>query len=213
MRRHLSLLFLAVVVLVALWFLQRGNDTAESASPAASSAAPSSAAPVLPTSPTSEAAPSSPTSSSSAPSSPSISTIAPAPDNPVEPDGEQVNPTAGATPRDQTQAALFTAYAAAAESFMADFARPALKTSDQQWWAKVKPHLSEEAASAYAGTDPQNVPFSTVTSAATILPSEAPSELLTIARIHTDAGWYRVELNRSEVGIRVTRAALEAASQ
>lgn len=66
---------------------------------------------------------------------------------------------------------------------------------------------------AYEGTDPQNVPFSKVTGPATIVPSDAPSELLAISRIPTDAGWYRVEMTTTGDGIRITRASPEKADQ
>jgi len=133
--------------------------------------------------------------------------------DPVEPDGEPVDPTEPAIPRDDLQARQFSAYAQAAVTFMVDFARPPTSVSEQQWWGRVAPQLSEQAVVAYAGTDPQNVPFSEVTGPATILPSVAPSELLAIARVPTNAGWYRVEMTTSSDGIRITRATPESGGQ
>ena len=112
----------------------------------------------------------------------------------------------------------FTAYARAAEAFMADFARPAGPVTDQQWWGRVGPHLTAAAAAAYEGTDPQNVPFTKVTGPANVLlteaptdpQTEAPNDLVLFARVPTDAGWYRVEMVTVAEGIRISRAIPEA---
>ena len=96
---------------------------------------------------------------------------------------------------------------------MADFARAAATVTEQQWWSKVSGHLSEQAVTAYEGTDPQNVPFTAVTGPATIVPSDAPSQLLAIARVPTDSGWYRVEMTTTADGIRITRASPESGGQ
>ena len=200
MRRYLGSIVLAAVVLVALWFLQQRDDTPPAPSqPSATSSAPTVAAPapVTPTPATS--------TSTSTPQAPAV--------NPVEPEGDPVDPTAPAAARDEDQAKQFTAYAKAAEAFMADFARPAATVTEQQWWTKVSGHLSEQAVTAYEGTDPQNVPFTAVTGPATIVPSEAPSQLLAIARVPTDSGWYRVEMTTTADGIRITRASPESGGQ
>lgn len=207
MRRYLGSLVLAAVVLVALWFLQQRDEAPPAtAQPSATSSAPTVAAPV-PVTPTPAAAtPTGTTStSSSAPEAPAV--------NPVEPEGDPVDTTAPATARDEDQAKQFTAYAKPAEAFMADFARPAATVTEQQWWTKVAGHLSEQAVTAYEGTDPQNVPFTTVTGPATIVPSDAPSQLLAIARVPTDSGWYRVEMTTTADGIRITRASPESGGQ
>jgi len=207
MRRYLGSIVLAAVVLVALWFLQQRDDAPPAPSqPSATSSAPAGAAPV-PVTPTPAAAtPTLATSTStSTPQAPAV--------NPVEPEGDPVDPTAPATARDEDQAKQFTAYAKAAETFMADFARPATTVTEQQWWTKVSGHLSEQAVTAYEGTDPQNVPFTAVTGPATIVPSDAPSQLLAIARVPTDAGWYRVEMTTTADGIRITRASPESGGQ
>ena len=202
MRRYLGSLVLAAVVLVALWFLQQRDDAPPAPSqPSATSSAPTAAAPA-PATPTPAATT---PMSSSPPEAPAV--------NPVEPEGDPVDPTAPATARDEDQAKQFTAYAKAAEAFMADFARPAATVTEQQWWTKVSGHLSEQAVTAYEGTDPQNVPFTTVTGPATIVPSDAPSQLLAIARVPTDAGWYRVEMTTTGDGIRITRASPESGGQ
>ncbi len=208
MRRYLGSLVLAVLTLLALWLLQQPDDSAQPAPVQPSSVSPSPAAPTFaPTAATTETATSTPssTSPSSAPAAPPV--------DPVEPDGEPVDPTEPAIPRDDLQARQFSAYAQAAVTFMVDFARPPTSVSEQQWWGRVAPQLSEQAVVAYAGTDPQNVPFSEVTGPATILPSVAPSELLAIARVPTNAGWYRVEMTTSSDGIRITRATPESGGQ
>ncbi len=202
MRRYLGSLVLAAVVLVALWFLQQRDDAPPAPSqPSATSSAPTAAAPA-PATPTPAATT---PMSSSPPEAPAV--------NPVEPEGDPVDPTAPATARDEDQAKQFTAYAKAAEAFMADFARPAATVTEQQWWSKVSGHLSEQAVTAYEGTDPQNVPFTEVTGPATIVPSDAPSQLLAIARVPTDSGWYRVEMTTTADGIRITRASPESGGQ
>ena len=207
MRRYLGSLVLAAVVLVALWFLQQRDDAPQvPPQPSATSSAPTVAAPA-PVTPTPAAAtPTGTTSTStSTPQAPAV--------NPVEPEGDPVDPTAPATARDEDQAKQFTAYAKAAEAFMVDFARPAATVAEQQWWTKVSGHLSEQAVTAYEGTDPQNVPFTAVTGPATIVPSDAPTQLLAIARVPTDAGWYRVEMTTTADGIRITRASPESGGQ
>ena len=100
---------------------------------------------------------------------------------------------------------------------MADFARPPGPASEQHWWAKVAPHLTDAAAAAYEGTDPQNVPFTQVTGPASVLLTDtppdpltdAPNDLLLLARVSTDAGWYRVEMCTVPEGIRIVRATPE----
>jgi type IV secretory pathway VirB10-like protein len=202
MRRYLGSLVLAAVVLVALWFLQQRDDAPPAPSqPSATSSAPTAAAPA-PATPTPAATT---PMSSSPPEAPAV--------NPVEPEGDPVDPTAPATARDEDQAKQFTAYAKAAEAFMADFARAAATVTEQQWWSKVSGHLSEQAVTAYEGTDPQNVPFTAVTGPATIVPSDAPTQLLAIARVPTDSGWYRVEMTTTADGIRITRASPESGGQ
>jgi len=204
MRRYLGSLVLAAVVLIALWFLQQRDDAPPASSQSsATSSAPTVAAPVPVTPTPATATPTLATStSSSTPEAPAV--------NPVEPEGDPVDPTAPVTARDEDQAKQFTAYAKAAEAFMADFARPAATVTEQQWWSKVSGHLSEQAVTAYEGTDPQNVPFTAVTGPATIVPSDAPSQLLAIARVPTDSGWYRVEMITTADGIRITRASPES---
>lgn len=142
-------------------------------------------------------------------SSPSTGGSAPTPASiaePLEPEGAPVDPTAAAIPRDKAQAARFATYAKAAVAFLADFSRPAPSVPEQQWWTKVRTHLSAAAVDAYTGTDPQMVPFTKVTGPAVILPTTEPSDLLMLARVPTDSGYYRVEMETDADGIHVSRA-------
>lgn len=95
--------------------------------------------------------------------------------------------------------------AGAAASFMRAFARPTPEISAQVWWAGVEPLLSPRAARDYAGTNPTAIAFTTPTGNPQLLATAAPPELLTAMTVATDAGTYRVELEHSEAGWRVTR--------
>lgn len=92
---------------------------------------------------------------------------------------------------------------------MAAFARPERGTSQERWWAQVERRLADVAQDAYAGTDPQSVPFTEVTGEAVIVPTDAPSGLLVMARVPTDDGPYLVEMVTAPEGIRVSRATRE----
>lgn len=197
MRRILGTLALAALVLVSLWALQ-GRDTTTSAQGQTPS----------PTTPAAQLAPPTPTTRAPAPSgapSPDSLTVA----DPVDPDGTPVDPTAAAIPRDDTQAALFATYEQAAVAFLIDFARPTTPLTEEEWWAQVEDHLTDTAAADYNGTDPQQVPFTTITGPAVILPTIAPTDLLIIARVPTDAGYYRVHLERDATGIHISQVTPE----
>lgn len=199
MRRILATLALAALMLVSLWALQ-GRDTTT----------------------TTEGQTPSPTTPAAQPT-PTLTTRAPAPRaapppalmvaDPVDPDGTQVDPTAAAIPRDDTQAALFTTYEQAAVAFLTDFARPTTPVTEEEWWAHVKDHLTDTAAADYNGTDPQQVPFTTITGPAVILPTTAPTDLLIIARVPTDAGYYHVHMERDATGIHISQVTPETTGE
>lgn len=128
-------------------------------------------------------------------------------------EGEVVDPSAPAVPRDRVQASEFEEYEASAVGFMSAFARPGAGTSADTWWAAVVPYLTEEAAKDYEGVDPRNVPFTHVGERATIVPTGAPTALLTAARVETDAGPYLVEMTTGPDGVQVMRATPELAYQ
>lgn len=204
MRRLLGPVILAVLVAVSLWLMQsRGPEQAPTTpSPPSSTSPRTRPAAALPVPPPPV-------------SSPSRSTT-PAPTSASEPSpedgaGTPVPSTAPATARTPAQAALFARYKKAAVKFMTAFARPPASTSNR-WWATVRPLLSDEAAEAYSGTDPQLVPFTRVTGPPAVIPTDAPASLLTAVRIPTDAGLYLVELQTGPDGMRVTRAIPETAA-
>lgn len=201
MRRILGTLALASLVLVSLWALQ-GRDTTTSA----------------------EGQTPSPTTSAAQLATPTLTTRAPAPSatpshdpfmvaDPVDPDGIPVDPTAAAIPRDDTQAALFATYEQAAVAFLTDFARPTTPLTEEEWWAHVEDQLTDTAAADYNGTDPQQVPFTTITGPAVILPTLAPTDLLIIARVPTDAGYYRVHMERDTTGIHISQVTPETTGE
>lgn len=78
------------------------------------------------------------------------------------------------------------------------------------WWSQLSLRMATSAqAQAYAGTDPANVPGTTVLGAGVIEPS--PSPALATVDVPTDAGTYRVLLSVSEAGTwRVERFGLPA---
>ena len=88
-------------------------------------------------------------------------------------------------------AAVSTATAA-----MTAFARPDL--SAQTWWAQLSPLLSGEAATAYQGVDPANIPAEEVTEPARL--EQETSAYLATVTVPTDVGDYTVLLARSGQG-------------
>lgn len=121
-----------------------------------------------------------------------------------EADGQPVAPDATAVPRDQLQARRFARYVTAAEAFARAFARPPASTSPAQRWAGVRPQLTSAAAEEFEGTDPQEVPFGRVTGPGAVVPTDAPTDLLTVVRVPTDAGVYLVEMQTDETGIHIS---------
>ena len=205
MRRVLAPMFLALLAVAALWLLsQRGHEQATG--PETSSAPSASLLPAVPS--TWPPTPAAPSSSTPFPVPPTASRSVVIED-PVEPEGTPVAPTEAVIPRDQKDKARLATYEQAAVAFLQAFSRPALSVTETQWWAKVRPHFSPSAAEVYSGTDPQMVPFTTVTGPAVILPTDAPRDLLILARVPTDAGYYRVEMETGVSGIRITRATPE----
>lgn len=67
---------------------------------------------------------------------------------------------------------------------------------DAVWWTTVSPLLSPTAQQAYVGTDPAEVPGSTVLDVPTVL--DAGSAYLARVLVPTDAGGYEVLLSRTE---------------
>lgn len=193
---------LLVLVAISLWSLQHRASQASASSE--HSRAGVSAAPTVGSPP---AAPRAPTTSST-PVAP-ISGEGPGVEQPASEDGTVVPPGATAAPRDPAQARRFASYVTSAEQFMRAFARPPASTPPSRWWAAVRPQLSTSAAADYLGTDPQRVPYQSVTGPGAVMPTDAPGDLLTIVRVPTDAGAYLVEMATDEAGIHVSALTLE----
>jgi len=150
---------------------------------------------------------------------PSAPTPAPASPTATRPRGSSVDPGNGqdadtgrpvpagaaATPRTRADAVRFADAERRAVAFMHAFARPATPAARATWWIRVQPLLSPRAVPDYTDTDPASVPFTRVTGAAAVMPSTAPPDLLTLVRVPTDQGPYRVELERLATGWFVTR--------
>lgn len=204
MRRLLGSVVLAALLFTALWFLRDRDDQDSSPAPEVSTSPTSAPLLDLGADPAAPPAPA-PSSTTSAEDDVAEENEAAAHDD-EHVEGELVDPAAAAVPRDGAQADRFVRYEQAAVDFLTAFARPADDLAAQAWWTNVSSRLTEEAAADYEGTDPRQVPFTRVTSAAIIMPSEAPAELLTIARVETDGGVYLVEMQTGPDGIRIARA-------
>jgi hypothetical protein len=79
---------------------------------------------------------------------------------------------------------------------MTAFAQPA--ATPEAWWSQLAPFLTAAAQSAYAGTDPAQVPASTITGPA--VPGASPSSYLATVTVPTDVGDYDVLLVRDGAG-------------
>ena len=83
---------------------------------------------------------------------------------------------------------------AAATKVMETFARPQLAADE--WWRAMLPLLSQQGAHAYEGTDPAQIPATTVTGSGQVL--EGSTEVLLIVQVPTDAGLYNITLTRPD---------------
>lgn len=199
MRKILGPVLLAVLALVSLLFMQHHKDSEPAATPSPTSTT------SVSTSATSRPNSSSPSSSTSpARSASSAATVSSGGEGEVE--GTPVPATATPTPAGTAQAAQWAAATNLADRFLKAFARPAAGTDPAVWWSKAQSYLTTQAAADYAGTDPANVPFTTVTGPGVIVPTGAPDSLVTAVRVPTDAGDYLVEIRSTTEGLRVTRA-------
>lgn len=73
------------------------------------------------------------------------------------------------------------------------YARP--DVSEETWTANLQPLLSDQAQEDYSYVDPRNVPVTKVTGPVRLVPMS--SDLVSIARVPTDAGLYAVTLSRT----------------
>jgi hypothetical protein len=95
----------------------------------------------------------------------------------------------------------------AATAVMTAFAQP--DASADSWWSALSPLLTPAAAAAYSGTDPAEIPASTLTGPAWL--GESPSPFLSNVFVPTDAGNYVVLLVRDDAAApwlaeRITQA-------
>lgn len=125
----------------------------------------------------------------------------------VEPEGEPVEPGAAAVPRDKKQQERFATYEQVALDFVAAYARPVAADEDS-WWDTVKPLLSSRVREDYEQVDPATVTFTKATGPAVVVPVDAPSDLVMIVSVPTDAGDLQVEMETTPTGIYVTRLVL-----
>lgn len=84
------------------------------------------------------------------------------------------------------------------------FARPSPATTQQQWWARLRPLIAPSAVENFEHVDAQRVPFTKITARPRLEPTAAPETLLTLVRVPTDAGDYAVEVEDAEDGPGVT---------
>ena len=124
---------------------------------------------------------------------PGTPTQAPAPVHGHSDEDEDLPP---AEPYPTWDAAARAEAVATATTAMSAFARPAL--DEATWWAELAPLLSPAAATAYAGTDPANVPAQAVTGTATL--TDDSSTYLAPVAVPTDVGAYLVLLSRQGQG-------------
>lgn len=195
MRRLLGPALLLALAAISLLFLQH-RDHPAAAGPVAPSSTSTSVSPA-PNLPPVTVTPSTP--STTVNSSPS-SSIAEG-----EPDGTPVPSSAVAAAHGPAEAARFKLATSTATAFMTAFARPSATVDQAAWWTKVRSFMTDQAAADYEGTDPAQVPYARVTGASAVIPTDAPTDLLTAVRVPTDAGDYIVELPTSDHGMQVSR--------
>lgn len=94
-----------------------------------------------------------------------------------------------------TEAASLTSAADTAAELLALFCRP--DTERQEWLDALFPYLTENAGTAYGTVDPRTIPCSAVTGAATL--EAGANDFYAVAIVPTDAGNYRIELERRDV--------------
>ncbi|MBN9630059.1 MAG: hypothetical protein J0I18_05560 [Actinobacteria bacterium] len=124
-----------------------------------------------------------------------VPSVSPTPDHglpstaPTQPfdDGE-------VTPAPEAAGSSQEAAIAAATKVMETFARPQLDADE--WWRALLPLLSQQGAHAYEGTDPAEIPATTVTGTGQVL--EGSTEVMLIVQVPTDAGPYNITLTRTD---------------
>lgn len=130
--------------------------------------------------------PASPDPAPSVSSTPDYGLPSTAPTQPFD-DGE-------VTPAPEAEGSSQEAAITAATKVMETFARPQLDADE--WWRAMLPLLSQQGAHAYEGTDPAQIPATTVTGAGQVL--EGSTEVMLIVQVPTDVGPYNITLTRPE---------------
>lgn len=140
--------------------------------------------------------------SSTAPGS--MSKPAPDPDL-LEGGGEPTWSTPTSAAAASAQAAQDAVWVQRATTFLEAFARPPAGGSSGQWWQRVRPLMSAQAAQDYAATDPARVRFTTVTGAGAVVEPDAGAddEGSVQVGVPTDDGWYLVSFDRAGAVTRV----------
>ena len=102
------------------------------------------------------------------------------------------------------QAAADAVWVRRATDFVAAFARPSSSSAVRQWWPKVQPLMSPQAAQDYSTTDPTRVRFTRVTGAGAVLEPDGgvEDEGAVQVGVPTDDGWYLVTF---DAAAKVTR--------
>lgn len=85
------------------------------------------------------------------------------------------------------------------------FARPPEPIDAASWWQRLSPLLAARARQDYTGTDPAAVAYTALTGPPVLVPTDAPRDLLAVVVVPTDAGPWRVELERDADGWHTTR--------
>ena len=85
------------------------------------------------------------------------------------------------------------------------FARPPEPIDPARWWQRLSPLLAARARQDYTGTDPAAVAFTALTGPGVVVATDAPRDLLGVVVVPTDAGPWRIELERDGAGWHATR--------
>ena len=132
-------------------------------------------------------------SMSSLPTAEASPAAAPIPINHADVGHDDIRVTPGPVPT-WDEAAIAAAGSSAEDAVVAFVS----DSDDAVWWTTVSPLLSPTAQQAYVGTDPAEVPGSTVLGSAVVL--DAGSAYLARVLVPTDAGDYEVLLSRTDAG-------------
>jgi hypothetical protein len=123
------------------------------------------------------------------PAATSATSTGPAPSSSAHPTPRD-NSTAQSQPTRLLTAARAASAAKTAETVIGLYARPGI--TSQAWIDALDPYLTQDAAAAFANTDPSTIPAHKVTGSANVLATSTAAGAL--VDVPTDAGTYRVFL-------------------